>query len=186
MNDVTTKHFPRNGPAKAKPTDLGSVLGALLRDVVRAQDISNRYSAQLSEVYEQDPLLREFPIPNARLADVELELSFAITGVGEVATLGESDEVPAAVSYDGAQAQPDGSGADGEQGEPADVPAGGGGAAPSTSTVVNISVDAGQLEHLRAGNAASLKCRIQLQNVKWLSLEEDQQSPQRMAMIGGA
>lgn len=182
MNNVTTK-LPADGRARAKPTDLGSVLGALLRDVARAQDISNRYSAQLSQVYENDALLREFPVPNARLADVELELVFTITGVSEVAGVGEQAEVPVVVNAaDGTQAQADGAAGNGEQATPAGVSAG---AMPSTSTVVNVSVDGDQLGHAKAGHAASLKCRIQMQNLKWLSLEEDRQAT-RMAMVGGA
>jgi len=64
-------------------SELGKVLGSLLRDIAHTQDISNRYSVKLSQEYHDDELLRHFPIPNAILTEIKIKLKFAIQEVVE-------------------------------------------------------------------------------------------------------
>ncbi|MCB9649349.1 MAG: hypothetical protein H6730_22510 [Deltaproteobacteria bacterium] len=54
------------------------IVTALLRDLTRAQDASNRFSAKLAERYRDGEVLRFFPVPNAVATEVELELRFAL------------------------------------------------------------------------------------------------------------
>jgi hypothetical protein len=66
---------PDEGP------QLYQVLGAALRDVAQARFMSDLYSRQISYKYEQDPLLRRFPVPRVDLDEVEISLQFAISQV---------------------------------------------------------------------------------------------------------
>lgn len=61
---------------------LEQILEAVLIDVAQAQDASNRYSAEiLAPDYEADTLLKEFPVPNAYLSEMEVELRIAVNKV---------------------------------------------------------------------------------------------------------
>lgn len=56
------------------------IVTAVLRDLTRAQDASNRLSAKLAEKYRDGEILHYFPVPNALAKEVELELKFAVNG----------------------------------------------------------------------------------------------------------
>lgn len=58
---------------------LEQILEAVLVDVAQAQDASNKYSAEvLAPEYKDDTLLKEFPVPNALLSELELTLKMAV------------------------------------------------------------------------------------------------------------
>lgn len=57
---------------------LREIIGSLLRDLTWAQHQSNLHSRALSETYRNDKLLRAFPVPNAALGPVSLQLRFAV------------------------------------------------------------------------------------------------------------
>jgi hypothetical protein len=56
---------------------LDDVIGAILRDLTLAQDVASKHTRMLAVEYENDPLLRHFPVPRTQLSDVEIELRFA-------------------------------------------------------------------------------------------------------------
>jgi hypothetical protein len=78
---------------------LGDVVGALLRDIADAQDCSNRYSTALADEYRHDRLLREFAVPNALVAEVDLELRYAVLQVAGASTRVERDMVAARKAF---------------------------------------------------------------------------------------
>ncbi|MEM7442330.1 MAG: hypothetical protein AAF414_03250 [Pseudomonadota bacterium] len=61
--------------------DLEQVVGALLRDLAKSRFAADIYSRSISRYYEQDFLLRRFPIPRTEIEEAEIELKFAIEGV---------------------------------------------------------------------------------------------------------
>jgi hypothetical protein len=61
--------------------ELYEVVGAILRDVAQARFMSDLYSRHISQVYEEDSLLRRFPVPRAEVQSVEFEFKFIITEV---------------------------------------------------------------------------------------------------------
>lgn len=67
-------------PLKETPSlTLEQILEAVLIDVAQAQDASNKYSAEvLAPEYKEDTLLKEFPVPNAMLSELELVLKLAV------------------------------------------------------------------------------------------------------------
>lgn len=67
-------------PLKETPSlTLEQILEAVLIDVAQAQDASNKYSAEtLAPEYKDDTLLKEFPVPNALLSELELVLKLAV------------------------------------------------------------------------------------------------------------
>lgn len=58
--------------------NLRDAVAAILADVTRAQNQANLLSRNLSETYRDDHLLRVFPVPNAQLAGLTLDLRFAV------------------------------------------------------------------------------------------------------------
>lgn len=63
---------------------IGRLLGALLRDLARAQHLSNLYSTEaLVPQYQADPLLQQFPVPNCYIDELELSFTVGIVGVTE-------------------------------------------------------------------------------------------------------
>ena len=64
-----------------KSPELYQVLGAALRDIAQARFTSDVYSRQISFLYEEDPLLRRFPVPRVDVEEVELTLNFAVQEV---------------------------------------------------------------------------------------------------------
>lgn len=75
--------------------NLQSVLGALLRDFSRAQHLANRYSATLTQDYKENSLLQNFPVPNAFLEEIEVDLKFAVANGGRQERSSEYDLTPA-------------------------------------------------------------------------------------------
>ncbi len=61
--------------------ELYQVVGAILRDIAQARVASDLYTRSISLNYEQDSLLRRFPVPRADITDVEIDLKFAVSGV---------------------------------------------------------------------------------------------------------
>lgn len=57
---------------------LNSLIGSLLRDVIRAQHEANLYSLSLKEAYGENSEARGFRIPGALLGDLELDLQYAV------------------------------------------------------------------------------------------------------------
>ena len=63
------------------PISLEAILVAVLRDVAKAQHQSNKYSANvLAPQYQQEPILRQFPVPNALMGELEIVLKFTVAG----------------------------------------------------------------------------------------------------------
>src|SRR5436305_6487719 len=61
--------------------ELYQVVGAILRDVSQARFMSDLYSRQISFSYENDSLLRRFPVPRGEIEEVEFNLPFVIKDV---------------------------------------------------------------------------------------------------------
>lgn len=61
--------------------ELNQLIGAILRDVSQARFVSDMYSRQISFTYENDSLLRRFPVPRAEIDEVEFNLPFVVTEV---------------------------------------------------------------------------------------------------------
>jgi hypothetical protein len=61
--------------------ELHHILGSLFRDVAQSVFTSDMYSRELSQYYEQDALLRHFPVPRTEIEELEVQLKFAIAGI---------------------------------------------------------------------------------------------------------
>jgi hypothetical protein len=59
--------------------ELHHVIGAILRDLSKARVAADVYSRNVSKYYEQDTLLRLFPIPRTEINEVNVDLKFAIS-----------------------------------------------------------------------------------------------------------
>lgn len=57
---------------------LNSLIGSILRDVIRAQHEANLYSLSLKEAYGKNSEARDFRIPGALLGELELNLQYAV------------------------------------------------------------------------------------------------------------
>lgn len=57
---------------------LNSLIGSILRDVIRAQHEANLYSLSLKEAYGKNSEARDFRIPGALLGELELSLQYAV------------------------------------------------------------------------------------------------------------
>lgn len=64
---------------------LSNIIAAILCDISKAQDISNRYTLELAKQYKDDPssLLKEFPVPNGVLNELKIEFKLALEDVLE-------------------------------------------------------------------------------------------------------
>jgi len=60
---------------------LNQVLASILRDVDKAQNTSNVFSAKLSRYYKSHQTLHNFPVPNGSIDEVDIGLKMAIDGV---------------------------------------------------------------------------------------------------------
>lgn len=80
--------------------DLQQIVGAILRDLAKARFSADLYSRSISRYYENDYLLRRFPVPRADVEEVELDLKFSIAGVPESEVNHESQEANAAVLFE--------------------------------------------------------------------------------------
>lgn len=72
--------------------DLQQLIGAILRDLAKARFASDLYSRSVARYYENDFLLRRFPIPRSEIEEAELELKFAIADVRDNAVNTETRE----------------------------------------------------------------------------------------------
>jgi hypothetical protein len=61
--------------------ELHHILGSLFSDIAQSVFTSDLYSRDISRYYEQDALLRHFPVPRTEIAELEVELKFAIAGL---------------------------------------------------------------------------------------------------------
>jgi hypothetical protein len=80
--------------------DLQQVVGAILRDLAKARFSADLYSRSISRYYENDYLLRRFPVPRADVDEVEIDLKFSIAAVPDSAVNRESQEANAAVLFE--------------------------------------------------------------------------------------
>lgn len=80
--------------------DLQQIVGAILRDLAKARFSADLYSRSISRYYENDYLLRRFPVPRADVEEVELDLKFSIAGVPDSEVNHESQEANAAVLFE--------------------------------------------------------------------------------------
>lgn len=55
------------------------IVGAILKDIAHARITSDLHAREVSQAYQQDDLLRLFPVPRTEIRDVEIDLHFAIT-----------------------------------------------------------------------------------------------------------
>ncbi len=61
--------------------ELQQILGNILKDIAQARVTSDIYSRNISKYYEQDPLLRKFPLPRTEINEVEVDLKFVMSGL---------------------------------------------------------------------------------------------------------
>lgn len=61
--------------------ELHQVIGAILRDIAQARVTSDLYTRDVSRYYEQDSLLRIFPVPRSEISEVNIDLRFAISRI---------------------------------------------------------------------------------------------------------
>jgi hypothetical protein len=61
--------------------ELHKILGSLFSDIAQSVFTSDLYSRDISRYYEQDGLLRHFPVPRTEISELEVDLKFAIAGV---------------------------------------------------------------------------------------------------------
>ncbi len=61
--------------------ELHHVIGAILRDIAQARVTSDLYTRDVSRYYEQDSLLRIFPVPRSEISEVNIDLRFAISRI---------------------------------------------------------------------------------------------------------
>jgi hypothetical protein len=61
--------------------ELHQILGSLFSDIAQSVFTSDLYSRDISRYYEQDGLLRHFPVPRTEISELEVELKFAIAGI---------------------------------------------------------------------------------------------------------
>ena len=79
--------------------ELQQILGSIFRDIAQARVTSDMYSRNISKYYEQDPLLRRFPLPRTDIDEVEVDLKFVMTGLEETSEQDEGRESSTATVY---------------------------------------------------------------------------------------
>lgn len=72
--------------------NLQQILSAIIRDVSKARFSSDLYSRSIARYYENDYLLRRFPIPRTEIDELELDLKFSIDGIVNNPVNGEGKE----------------------------------------------------------------------------------------------
>ena len=80
--------------------DLQQVVGAILRDLAKSRFSADLYSRSIARYYENDYLLRRFPVPRADVEEVEIDLKFSIAEVAGSEVNNESQEANAAVLFE--------------------------------------------------------------------------------------
>jgi hypothetical protein len=78
--------------------ELDQVLGAILQNITQARFASDVYSRDVSRYYEQDALLRRFPVPRAEIDEIDVDLRFVITGANAGA-VGANHEASTAQAF---------------------------------------------------------------------------------------
>jgi hypothetical protein len=63
--------------------ELNTVLGAILRDVAQSRVVADLFSRNVSVEYQQDPILKDFPVPRVEIVQATLDLKFAVTEVAD-------------------------------------------------------------------------------------------------------
>lgn len=58
--------------------DLSHLIAAILKEVEKAQDQSNLYTRQLAAKYRNDKIMRNLPVPNALLTELDFEFNFVL------------------------------------------------------------------------------------------------------------
>ena len=61
--------------------DLQQIVGAILRDLAKARFGTDLYSRSIARYYENDYLLRKFPVPRADIEEVEIDLKFSVADI---------------------------------------------------------------------------------------------------------
>jgi hypothetical protein len=61
--------------------ELHQILGSLFADIAQSVFTSDLYSRDISRYYEQDGLLRHFPVPRTEISELDLNLKFAISEI---------------------------------------------------------------------------------------------------------
>ena len=72
--------------------DLQQIVGAILRDLAKARFGSDLYSRSIARYYENDYLLRKFPVPRSEIEEVEIDLKFSISDILDSDVNAESRE----------------------------------------------------------------------------------------------
>lgn len=70
---------------------LGSVLGAILADLMRARLVADELSRELADEYQSDPTMASMSVPRVVVEEAALTLRFAVTDLEQVAAA-EPDE----------------------------------------------------------------------------------------------
>ncbi len=79
--------------------ELQQILGSIFRDIAQARVTSDLYSRNISKYYEQDPLLRKFPLPRTDVDEVEVDLKFVMAGLEATTDQDESRESSTATIF---------------------------------------------------------------------------------------
>ncbi len=79
--------------------ELQQILGSIFRDISQARVTSDLYSRNISKYYEQDPLLRKFPLPRTDVDEVEVDLKFVMAGLEATTDQDESRESSTATIF---------------------------------------------------------------------------------------
>lgn len=80
--------------------DLAQVVGGLLRDLAKARFGSDLYARDVARYYEQDGLLRRFPVPRPEVTEVEIDLKFQVGSVDPEPTQHELTEATLATVHE--------------------------------------------------------------------------------------
>ncbi len=78
---------------------LHQILGSLFADIAQSVFTSDLYSRDISRYYEQDGLLRHFPVPRTEISELEVNLKFAISQIDLNPTEGIEREASAATIF---------------------------------------------------------------------------------------
>jgi hypothetical protein len=78
---------------------LDSFLGALLEQLGRAREISDKASLRTAEYYLHHELLKGFPVPHMQFRDVEVELHFAVASRLHGPDFREDEETRKNITY---------------------------------------------------------------------------------------
>ena len=74
-------------------------VAALLEEISRARELSDRASVRVAQSYLRDEFLRGFPVPRMQIGNLEMELNFMLASKVREATHLEGKEVQKNVSY---------------------------------------------------------------------------------------